>query len=167
MLPAIGMAGEKSALTVKDALSEQMLIQEEINSDTALIKSKSDLARYNAALAASPLGKAPAFARNKFLNSLIFTENGLASYSYTSLRDFLSLTEIYQVLALFGAQQSTGIIPGIKPRTSQERLIQTIAAGGGGGDKTDRICSDNGLGDGYKCSYSFGDVCRSTCGVKK
>lgn len=158
--PTIGVAREKSNQTMKQAPSDQLVAQEVINSETALIKSKSDIAKFNATLMASPFRKVPAFARTKFLSSLVFTENGLGSYSYLELRDFLSVTETYQVLALFGAQQSTGVIPGLKPKTNQEKYIQTLWAG----DATDRICSNEHTGNGYKCSYSFGDVCRSGCG---
>lgn len=45
-------------------------------------------------------------ARQLFVDSLEFRKNGLASFNYQALTDELSEVEIYQVLALFGAQYS-------------------------------------------------------------
>lgn len=85
--------------------------------------------------------------------------------------------EIYEVLSLFGAQKSIGAIPNIKIRSGLDESVAVLSFGEGdycdstdpGGtcgwdkNKADYVCADDGIGEGYECQFSFGDVCLSTC----
>lgn len=52
----------------------------------------------------SPLRHLPEEARNKFIDGLVFTDSGLASYRFDVLREHLNATQKYEVMALFGRQ---------------------------------------------------------------
>lgn len=131
--------------------------------------------RYLSRTPEAPLNKLPDSAKRNFINSLLFTGKGLASYSYLPLADHLSATEIYQTLSLFGAQSSTGVIPKLKANTSVERSIMVRPMSDfcetpdsplcetGGGTKTDYICSSDPWDNKYSCTYSFGDICTKSC----
>lgn len=71
-----------------------------------------------------------------------------------------------------------GAIPRLKSKGESEQMIATLSfdncdhtgpegsptCPGKPKTKTDHVCADDWLGDGYKCHYSFGDVCTSSCG---
>ena len=101
----------------------------------------------------------------------------MGSYSYLGLTDHLSTSDIYQTLGLLGAQKSIGGIPHLKTGNETDKMIATLSFDNcdqmgpegsptcpGRTTKPDNVCGDDGLGDGYKCHYSFGDVCTSSCG---
>lgn len=164
------------AFTTADALQQVFLDQAEVDRATALIRSQAGLKRYLAITPEAPLNRLPAGIKHSFIKRLTFTQAGLGSYSYAGLADHLSIAEIYQTLSLFGVQKSIGAIPGLRARNETDRKIATLSfencdqMGPEGNPtcpaktKTDHVCADDWLGDGYKCHYSFGDVCTSSCG---
>lgn len=170
-----GERGESPALTTTDALQQVFLDQAEVDRVTAIIRSRADLKRYLANTPDAPLNKLPARIRHSFIERLTFTPRGLGSYSYSGLTDYLSTTDIYQTLSLFGVQKSVGAIPGLKRQNETDGLIATLSFDNCEYEgsptcpdrpktKTDHVCADDWLGDGYKCHYSFGDVCTASCG---
>ncbi|RRU03928.1 MULTISPECIES: hypothetical protein [Stenotrophomonas] len=76
---------------------------QETHKSLAPIRTKAELERHLAADESSPLRKLSAESQRKFVDSLVFLDGGLASYSHLPLRD-LSVSDSYRVLALFGAQ---------------------------------------------------------------
>ncbi|UOF13577.1 hypothetical protein IEQ11_17745 [Lysobacter capsici] len=172
---AISSQHKSASLDAAEAVAELSLMQQEIDSATAPIKSRQQLQRYLSRTPEAPLHKLPDSAKRNFINSLIFTGKGLGSYSYLPLADHLSATEIYQTLSLFGVQSSTGVIPKLKAHTTVERSIMARPTSdfcetpdsplcqAGGGTKTDYICSSDPWDDKYSCTYSFGDICTKSC----
>lgn len=80
---------------------EARILQRELSFLLAPIQSKEDLAAYllhieNNAQSNSPLLRLTPDARKRFINSLVFTEKGLASYYYGDLVVQLSASEAYR-----------------------------------------------------------------------
>lgn len=97
------------------ALVEQESKERELAYQLATIKSQADLQAYVAQRPnASPLNSLSPGAKQRFLQSLVFTDLGLASFDYRDLRSELTATQIYQLLGLFGVQRSTSSIPGLR-----------------------------------------------------
>jgi len=71
----------------------------------------------------SPLLSLPKDARQAFLDSLVFTERGLASYRYVPLQG-IDAAHAYRVLALFGVQGSLAAVPGMSARSEEGRLVR-------------------------------------------
>jgi hypothetical protein len=94
----------------------------------APIKTKEDLDRYLEELrqnpeARSPLNLLSPAARDRFLNSLVFTEQGLGGYQYGDLQAQLTASQIYRLLSLFGAQYTTTLIRGARIESRADQLI--------------------------------------------
>lgn len=94
----------------------------------APIKTKEDLDRYLEELrqnpnATSPLHQLSPGARDRFLNSLVFTEAGLGGYYYGDLQAQLTASQIYRLLSLFGAQHTTPRIRGARIESRADQLI--------------------------------------------
>lgn len=126
--PALAYAAEPDPQTsgaVRDALLERELINRDLAYRTAPIKSKPEALSYLARNAGrkTPLDALSKGAQQRFLQSLVFTDKGLASFYYDDLRAKLTATQIYQVLALFGAQDSTKFIPGLRIIDSTDAAI--------------------------------------------
>lgn len=86
-------------------------------------------------------------ARERFLNSLVFNENGLVGFYYADLAAELTPTEIYSVLSLFGAERTVSIMEGLTIQTATDEAIMS-------GPTTMIMIKDH---EGYKC------VSRATC----
>lgn len=108
-----------------NSLDKLMARQADLNLATAPIRSRSDLFAYLRGVAApvSPLSKLSPGARERFLASLTFNENGLTGFSYEDLRIELTATEIYRVLSLFGAQHDTALIGGVRIQSASDAQI--------------------------------------------
>lgn len=115
-----------SLTTTANAASDQELAaatlameqeQQTIDLAAAVIRSQSDLQNYLLTTTNSALHRVPASARQMFIDSLMFTPHGLGSYSYIPLQS-LSVTEIHQILSLFGVQTSLEAIPGLRARSA-------------------------------------------------
>lgn len=113
--------------TALAAIEIQRLEAERIELDHLLarIKSESDLKAYlsDVPLKASPLRFMSDTGRERFLDSLVFTELGLASFNYSDLVGELSASEIYEILALFGMQHEVRQLPDVRIITRADRLI--------------------------------------------
>src|ERR1041385_3951042 len=79
--------------------------------DLVPIRSASDLDNYLLTARNSPLDRMSPDARQGFLDSLTFTKNGLGGYRYTDLQE-LPDTDIHDVLRLFDAEDTAGIVTG-------------------------------------------------------
>lgn len=101
---------------------EAAVMAREMARDLAPIRSRSTLEELQASgrLEQTMLGQLPEDARKRFTDSLVFSERGLASFSYPELRSNLDGFQIYQLLALFGAQHSLVAIPGIRGLNTAE-----------------------------------------------
>jgi hypothetical protein len=118
------------------------------NQPVSQIVSAKDLDTYLRTTPNSPLDRLPAAAKQRFIASLVFTENGLGSYKYSDL-EALSPTEIYKILSLFGAEHTTSMVTKERPTTQQNEP---------GGDYKDYWCSGRAT-----CSESLGHICMSSC----
>jgi hypothetical protein len=107
---------------VAEALKEVGTTQYEIDSASAPIKSMADLKEHLRTNSRSPLLRLRPEARAAFLKSMMFTNYGLASYSFVPLES-LSVSEAYAVLSLFGEQRAVGMIPGMRASNSVEESM--------------------------------------------
>ncbi len=94
----------------------------------APVKSKADLDQYQEQLrqnpeARSPLNLLSPAARDRFLNSLVFTDRGLGGYQYRDLQAQLTASQIYQLLSLFGAQHTTSLLKGARVESKADQII--------------------------------------------
>lgn len=122
---------------------DQELAERELAQLAAPVKSEADLALYKAheRYRGTPLETMPAASRQRFLGSLVFHESGLASFDYTDLRNHLSAGEIYEVLAIFGAQRSASAIPGYVERAEASGVRPPVDDGELPVDYSDMVCS--------------------------
>lgn len=127
----------------------------------APVKSPLDLAVYLHASHATPLDALSPAARSRFLNSLSFNENGLTGFDYTDLRAELTATQIYRILAIFGAQRLTPRVVGARAETDVDHLLMTLPA-----STTDPAMSDYmeyRCVSPHTCAESPRHICMSGC----
>ncbi|WP_444903596.1 hypothetical protein ACJJIU_19875 [Microbulbifer sp. CnH-101-E] len=95
----------------------------------APIKNEVDLENYLAItpIDNSPLRVLPEIERDIFINSLVFTKKGLASFDYSALTYGPSVTEVYSILALFGSQSVTPFLPGLSVTSGPDKSIMNAA----------------------------------------
>ena len=132
----------------------------------APIKSKADLDRYLLELRQNPEARTPLnalspAARDRFLNSLVFTERGLGGFYYADLEAQLTASQAYRVLSLFGAQHATSLLQGarIESRADEIILENTLApVDGAGGDYQNYECVSRAT-----CGPKHGYICMSSC----
>lgn len=155
-MPLITNAANRSDLGLS-ASDYRELSQRELSNELAPIKSRAQLeayARINRGVD-SPLSALSPGAQKRFLQSLVFSERGLASFDYTDLRIELTATQIYQLLRIFGLERSIGVIPNLRVLTPTDQLVidayQSIIF-----DYQDKWCSSRAT-----CSNRIGDVCVS------
>ncbi len=107
-------------VSMHDVDAEQARLRA-IDFEMAPIKSDADLATYlRTAGEESPLMALSPGARERFLASLAFNENGLVGYNYEELGRELEASDAYRILALFGAQRTTHLV-GASIRTDADR----------------------------------------------
>lgn len=70
------------------------------------IRSAADLDSYLQAHETSPLDALSEPSRKRFVESLVFTDQGLGSYRYRELEEELSPRQAFELLSLFGAQKT-------------------------------------------------------------
>lgn len=105
----------------------------------------------------TPLDKLSPGAKQRFLDSLTFNENGITGFSYADLERELSASDVYQVLSLFGVQRLAPMVRGSRVETQTDSLIKAtpMATCGPGG-----VTTGPGTGcdhEGYRCEG------RATC----
>jgi hypothetical protein len=133
--------------------------RERLDFIAAPIKSRSDLDEYIRITPKhlSPLQLLSDGGRKRFLDSLVFNENGLAGYDYVDLAMELRPTQAVRVLSLFGAQRTVSMLPfrNVESPLDKEAagVMQMIKD-----DHKDYYCSDRAT-----CSSWGGKICMSSC----
>jgi len=87
----------------------------------APIKSKSDL--FALLQIDSPLDMLSLSARERFVESVVFNENGIGGYYYGDLEAELTPSQIYQVLSLIGVQHSVFNFKNARVETEADLLL--------------------------------------------
>lgn len=114
---------------VAEAVNEVAITQYEVDSAVAPIKTREDLERHLMSVPNSPLRRMSSEALATFVDSMVFTRHGLASYSYAPLQT-LSVADAYAVLSLFGEQRAIGLVPGLRPGSSLEESMLFVSRSG-------------------------------------
>lgn len=127
----------------------------------APVKSQLELASYLQSAKATPLdGLSPA-AKRRFLASLTFNESGLTGFDYSDLRAELTVTQVYRVLAIFGAQRLAHLVKDARAETEVDRILMAAPA-----NTVDQAMDDH---EDYRCegthtcSGSPRHICMSGC----
>ncbi|WP_139120007.1 hypothetical protein [Xanthomonas graminis] len=167
LMASFGVYAEDAAASLSQTtyVDEVLLLQQEVELATAPVKSKEKFSLYFSATPSSVFFKLPVSVQDSFRKSLVFTEKGLASYSYASLSDYLSVQQIYELLSIFGAQKTISSIPGIVAKTSIEKKIidsnaPTATPMGLGEGK---VCVINGSTKQIQCMPRYKSVCSRAC----
>lgn len=118
------------------------------------IRSAEELSVYLRTTSTSPLDHLSATAKQRFLDSLVFSDGGLGGFRYTELEP-LSATEIYQILSLFGAERTTPMITKGRVLSDSDRAALRLALGARRPPNEDH--------EGYYCAGQH--TCRSEPGA--
>lgn len=133
----------------------------------APIKSQADLKDYLRANKGewTPLDMLSRDAKSAFLASLRFNDKGLTTFRMDVLEHELSVSEVYQLLAMFGAQRTVGMMRGAKIENDFDREIfqnlerdHAAKAGCGGGDHKFYECIRRAT-----CSKNSSNICLASC----
>ena len=159
--------GSRQGPAVIDASMQPVLDAEvqrrrDIEQFLAPIKSERDLATHlDTQLGrGSPLDRLSAHARARFLGSLTINERGLTGYRYDDLEAELGVSEAFQVLSLFGAQDTLGTLR-LRQTTDRDAQLQALYGKG-----SEAVAADH---FNYKCvsraTCEFGNnyICMSGC----
>lgn len=132
----------------------------------APIKSSAELE--SLALVNSPLDFLSAGAKERFINSVQFRDNGIAGFYYADLEAELSPTQIHQILTLIGAQHTVGLFKGARVDTKQDLLLLSqpiisnhnvnISPLAAFADHIDKYCDEP-----HTCREETGAVCMTGC----
>lgn len=141
---------QSHATQTQEFIEQTQARQAALDIAAAPIKSRADLFAYLHGVAAplSPLSKLSPGARDRFLASLTFNENGITGFSYEDLKNELSPMDIYKVLTLFGAQRDIALIRGLRAQNPSDALLVASPS----------LAPDDH--EGYAC------VGRATCNVR-
>jgi hypothetical protein len=103
-------------------------VQRDMARELAPIKSAETLRAYRSITpdATSPLAKLSVKGRAEFLASLVFSKKELAGFSTRVLENELSASEIYSVLALFGAQHLTPSLKNARIDSETDRILMGL-----------------------------------------
>ena len=107
----------------------------------------------------SPLMLLSPLARKQFVDSLVFGDRGLASFSYEPIVSELSAGEAYRLLSLFGAQRAIVHIPGLRQESAADHVVvQSANPNTVFEDYPGYACSGRAT-----CSTSMSSICMSSC----
>ncbi|MGO4551837.1 hypothetical protein AB4059_12120 [Lysobacter sp. 2RAF19] len=157
-------ASDSATISPQAWAADVAIRQSQIDTALAPIRSREDLRAHLQREMHSPLHRLAPAQRERFLASLVFAPEGLASYSFLPLEAGLSVTEVYRVLALFGAQSSIAAIGNLDPATEAESAmldvsdISTMAAMP---SWAHGICVVNGAS--RSCAPQYGSNCSRAC----
>lgn len=176
-LPLAGLAGstQNDSQNMTGDRATAIYVQQnearraKIEATLAPIKSQMELQAYLATskLGLSPLDALSLAAKQRFLASLRFNENGLTTFEYVDLENELTPTQIYRILSLFGAQRDTSLMKSARIQTDTDRLIMSpnvIGSPNGivyyppSEDHMDYECQGQ-----HTCHRSAGDICMTGC----
>ncbi|MDP5211097.1 hypothetical protein [Microbulbifer sp. 2205BS26-8] len=126
-LPKNQTENSKTPITMQP--KEVANTKRELDFNLAPIKNLGDLKAYLAItpIESSPLGSLTDVEREIFINSLVFTSKGLASFDYSVLNYGPTVTEVYSILALFGSQSSISSIPNLTITSELDSSIMAAA----------------------------------------
>jgi hypothetical protein len=130
----------------------------------APIKSQFDLMQYIQNHPGSSIDMLSPSAKQRFISSVTFNETGLTGFDYSDLRAELTVSQVYQILSLFGAQRVTHMVHGARVATAIDRTLQapsSLFSGGPigiGEDHEGYRCEGN-----HTCSTSPSRICMSGC----
>lgn len=147
----------------RNILLERELVDREIARQLATVQNQADLASYMLSIPKdSPLLLLSDGARDRFIQSIVFTDHGVASFQYADLRAELSASEVYRLLSIFGLQNSTKSIPDLRIESAADEAVIDDAAGVGPlADYVDYKCRPPAT-----CTRSMFDICiGDNCGI--
>jgi hypothetical protein len=158
-VPPFISTGSAQTQPRNDAETTVALRQHQLDFIAAPIKSASDLQAYLALMpkALSPLEKLSPGAKKRFLNGLVFNENGLVGYDYSDLAAELPASDVYRLMSLFGAQRTVRLIGGLRVVGKQDALVIQYPD----------LPEDDHVGyrcvGGHNCIAHGGMICMSGC----
>ncbi|MGW8340507.1 hypothetical protein ACWGY7_20630 [Xanthomonas axonopodis pv. khayae] len=157
-------AGAVPPSSNSELLKSSSSLQEDVDLATAQIRSSKQFEAYLAATPSSVAFKLPPSVLNKFRRSMVFTERGLASFSYDGLTDYLNTKELYELLSIFGVQRNISSIPGVVGKNEIERKI--IEANDSGLDINPRQNSYCLINQGSSsCKPEYKSICSQACAL--
>lgn len=131
--------------------------ERELAYQLAVIRSSADLDLHRQ-LRDSPLNLLSPGARQRFLDSPVFGQRGLASFDYLDLRMELTAAQIYRLLQLFGVQRSLTLIPQPRVESPADAAVMAALSPGAiirrGIDYGDHWCESRAT-----CRRSTGAIC--------
>ena len=162
-----------TGISVANAVrNPEAISQQKMDIVTAAIRTRSQLQAYLATTPSSSIYKMSPSARSNFVASLVFTKNGLGSYSYIDLAG-LSVRDAYSILSLFGAQSTIGSVPGLKANTALDRAIAERVSKEMARPNSslipftdparDHICTIYPNKPSGVCEYNYGSHCMDGC----
>lgn len=171
---SFAFAGNVAANTSQDSVNiktavvgEPKMTNGQIDLATAPIASREQLQAHLASTPTSPINKLSPSAQFNFLNSLVFTQRGLASYSYIDLAG-LPVTDAYSILSLFGAQSTISLIPHLQVDSALDQSILDRAESESTSGfvhpmakPKDQVCLVGP--DGSGCASKYGSLCMDGC----
>lgn len=106
---------QAASYMTRSELEADYIFHQALDYMMAPIHSKEQLTEYltQTAHTGSPLDALPPDARQRFLSSLVFSHGTVGSFDYADLQR-LNVVQVYEILALFGAQDATRLITGSK-----------------------------------------------------
>ena len=130
---------------------------------SAPIKSRADLERFISSNPGTPLDKLPPIVRANFIDSLVFKKDGLASLSYAGLGNFLTISETYKLLSLFGMQSVTPEISSLPPPSNDVEAFLMIKSNAQPPVQNNMVCKQINDTE-FDCQVSPNDACdEDTC----
>ena len=157
-------AADKGTKHDIELVREIASIRIDVDRAMAPIKSQSELAAHLRNSANSPLFALDKPLREAFLKSLVFTQHGLASYSWKELST-TNVKDAYKILSLFGEQGAIDSIPGLKARNTNEENILLISPAPTPSIRVDTVknAACIVMNGGSSCVYEYGSNCNPKC----
>lgn len=148
--------------SMQPVLDAEVQRRRDIEHFLAPIKSARDLDQHLAAQLGrgSPLDALSAHARERFLGSLSFNGGGLTGYRYDDVEAELSVTQAFELLSLFGAQDTVRILQ-LRQTTDRDSRLQALYAKGDqhvAADHFNYRCISHAT-----CEFGRNYICMSGC----
>jgi hypothetical protein len=158
LLSQAGVQASEMAAPAESAVSAR-----DIALELASVKSHVSLLAYQQITpdVVSPLSKLSPAGKAEFLASLTFNENGVTGFNYRVLENELTPTQIYSVLALFGAQHLTARLRGARIDSVADHQLLSYATAKmrrQGDDYSGYACTARAT-----CTTSTNAICMSSC----
>lgn len=91
------------------------------------IRTSAELSAYLQLHKTSPFNALSKRSQQLFVESLVFTENGLASYRYRELESELTPRQAFELLSLFGAQKTLGYLQFAQASSEESNAAAKLA----------------------------------------